>query len=119
MTSIYHNPRCSKSRQTLQLLADHNIEVEIIEYLKKAPTTAELQTLLQQLGMDSSRQLIRQQESIYSSLNLQDPALTESELIEIMTANPKLIERPIVVHNNQAKIGRPPENVLALFDQTK
>ena len=114
-TSIYHNPRCSKSRQTLQLLQDNNIEVTVIEYLKQIPDTNEIKTLLKQLGMDSAQQLMRKGEAIYKQLNLKDSAHSEEQLINAMIENPKLIERPIVVHGNAAKIGRPPEQVLALF----
>ena len=114
-TSIYHNPRCSKSRQTLQLLQENNIEVEVIEYLKQVPDANTIKTLLKQLGMDSAQQLMRKGEAIYKELNLKDSAHSEDQLIDAMTANPKLIERPIVVHGDTAKIGRPPEQVLELF----
>ena len=113
--TIYHNPRCSKSRQTLQLLQDNNIDVQVFEYLKDIPTTDAIKVLLTQLGMDSAQQLMRNKEAIYKELNLKDPALTEDQLLEAMVANPKLIERPIVVNGDSAKIGRPPEQVLELF----
>jgi len=113
--TIYHNPRCSKSRQTLQLLNDNNIDVEIVEYLKNIPTADTIKTLLKQLGMDSAQQLMRNKEAIYKELNLKNPDLSEDQLIDAMIANPKLIERPIVINNDQAKIGRPPEQVLELF----
>ena len=116
MTCIYHNPRCSKSRQTLQLLQEHNIDVEIIEYLKQVPDANTIKTLLKQLNMQSAQQLMRKGEAIYKELNLKDPSHSEDDLINAMVANPKLIERPIVVHGDSAKIGRPPEQVLALFD---
>lgn len=112
---IYHNPRCSKSRQTLQLLQDNQIAVEIIEYLKDIPDSATIKTLLAQLGMTSAQQLMRNKETIYKELNLKDPALSEDQLIDAMIANPKLIERPIVINGDKAKIGRPPEQVLELF----
>lgn len=111
---IYHNPRCSKSRQTLQLLADNNIEVEIVEYLKDVPSVAQLQELLTKLSM-SVRELMRNKEAIYKELGLKDSNLTDNQLLEAMVANPKLIERPIVVNGDKAKIGRPPEQVLELF----
>ena len=114
-TSIYHNPRCSKSRQTLQLLQDNNIEVTVVEYLKNIPDADIIKTLLKQLGMDSAQQLMRNKEAIYKELNLKDPSHSEDDLIAAMIANPKLIERPIVVHGDSAKIGRPPEQVLELF----
>jgi arsenate reductase len=112
--TIYHNPRCSKSRQTLQLLQDNNIDAEIVEYLKNTPDMAEMKILLSQLDM-TAQQLMRNKEAIYKELNLSDASLTQEQLIEAMINNPKLIERPIVVKDDKAKIGRPPEQVLELF----
>lgn len=112
--TIYHNPRCTKSRQTLQLLRDQNIEPNIIEYLKTPPDADTLQELLNKLGL-SARELMRQKETLYKELALDNEALTESQLIAAMHANPSLIERPIVVNNSQAVIGRPPENVLEIL----
>lgn len=112
--TIYHNPRCSKSRQTLQLLQDNNIEPEVVEYLKTTPDAAQLQSLLGKLGM-TARELMRSKEALYKELNLAEPTLTEDHLIDAMVNNPKLIERPIVVNGDKAKIGRPPEQVLELF----
>lgn len=114
--TIYHNPRCSKSRQTLQLLQENNIDVKVVEYLKEVPSADAIKTLLKQLGMDSAQQLMRNKEAIYKELNLKDPNLSEDQLIDAMVANPKLIERPIVVQGDAAKIGRPPEQVLSLFN---
>lgn len=108
---IYHNPRCSKSRQTLALLEQQGLNPEIIEYLKSPPTTDELGNILQQLGLNA-RQLLRKGEAIYKELNLSDKSLTDQQLIEAMSEHPKLIERPIVIHNGKAKLGRPPEAVL-------
>lgn len=111
---IYHNPRCSKSRQTLALLEQQGVEAEIIEYLKTPPTKETLKSVLEQLGI-SARQLLRTGEAIYKELNLANPALTDDQLIEAMCDNPKLIERPIVINNGQARLGRPPETVLEIL----
>ena len=111
---IYHNPRCSKSRDSLKLLEVHGIKPEIIEYLKTPPTVAELQDILQKLGMQP-RELMRTKESEYRDNILDDPALSDEELIAAMIRIPKLIERPIVIINDKAVVGRPPENVLALL----
>jgi arsenate reductase len=113
--TIYHNPRCSKSRQTLQVLQDNNIEFDVVEYLKNIPDAATIKSLLNKLGMTSAQQLMRNKEAIYKELNLKEANLSETQLIEAMIANPKLIERPIVVNGDKAKIGRPPEQVLELF----
>lgn len=112
--TIYHNPRCSKSRQTLALLQDRNFEPEIIEYLKTPPDKATLKSILKKLGL-SARQLIRTGESAYTENNLDDDSLDEDQLIEAMIANPILIERPIVLANDRAAIGRPPESVLDIL----
>jgi len=111
---IYHNPRCSKSRQTLTLLGENGISPEIIEYLKNAPTAKELKNLLKLLKL-SPQDLMRKKESEYKSAGLDNLALSEQKQIELMIANPKVIERPIVVGNGKAAIGRPPENVLELL----
>lgn len=113
-TKIYHNPRCSKSRQTLALLRDAAVEPEIIEYLKTPPSAAELAELLDMLGLEP-RQLMRSKEAEYQALGLDDAALTREQLIAAMVAHPKLIERPIVVQDGKAAIGRPPEKVLDIL----
>lgn len=113
MTTIYHNPRCSKSRETLKLLQDNSVDPTIVEYLKDTPTHDEMKKILSQLGF-SADQLMRKKEVVYKELGLKDVS-DENALIEAMLAHPKLIERPIVVHNGKAKIGRPPESVLELF----
>jgi len=113
-TVIYHNPRCSKSRQTLGLLEDSNVTPVIIEYLKTPPTVDELTTIINQLGI-SPRDLLRKGEAIYKELGLADTSLTDTAIIEAMCANPKLIERPIVIKDGKAKIGRPPESVLDII----
>lgn len=112
---IYHNPRCSKSRQTLQLLQDHGIAVEVIEYLKTPLTAAQLEQLATQLGCSSARDFMRTKEDIYKELGLAQVD-DEAQLFARMAAHPKLMERPIVVTANGAKIGRPPEAVLSLFN---
>ncbi|GGY21612.1 arsenate reductase [Rhodanobacter panaciterrae] len=114
MVRIYHNSRCSKSRATLALLEEHGGKVEVINYLDNPPTVAELAVLLKQLGM-SARELLRTGEAEYASLGLDDPALGDAALIAAMVAHPKLIERPIVVANGKAALGRPPEAVLAIL----
>jgi len=111
---IYHNPRCSKSRQTLALLRDNGHEPEIIEYLATPPTADELTKILSQLGM-RPRDLMRKGEAVYKELKLADDALTDEQLIDAMVANPILIERPIVSTGNKAAVGRPPENVLTIL----
>ncbi|GAB2547967.1 arsenate reductase (glutaredoxin) [Rhodanobacter koreensis] len=114
MVRIYHNSRCSKSRATLALLEQHVGACEVIHYLDTPPSTTELTVLLEQLGM-SARELLRSGEAEYQSLGLDDPALDEAALIAAMVTHPKLIERPIVVANGKAAIGRPPEAVLAIL----
>jgi arsenate reductase len=111
---IYHNPRCSKSRDTLQLLKNRGIAPEIIEYLKTPPTIEELREILQKLGI-SPRQLMRQKEAEYFAADLDDETLSDEALLNGMVNHPKLIERPIVLANGKAAIGRPPENVLAIL----
>jgi arsenate reductase len=115
--TIYHNPRCSKSRQTLRLIEDQGIIPEVVLYLETPPSESQLKTIIKQLGIDA-RQLLRKSESEYSELNLKDTTLGEMFLIDAMAKHPKLIERPIVVKNDKAVIGRPPENVLNLLGMT-
>ncbi len=112
--TIYHNPRCSKSRQTLQLLKDNNIEPQVVKYLETPPSREELEELLKMLGMEP-RDLMRRKEKEYKALGLDDPGLSREQLIDAMVAHPRLIERPIVVHKGRAAIGRPPENVLEIL----
>jgi len=111
---IYHNPRCSKSRQTLQLLEERNLEPEVVEYLKTPPSREELEQILGMLGLEP-RQLMRTKEAEYTDLGLDDPSLSRDQLLEAMVSNPKLIERPIVINNGKAAIGRPPETVLDIL----
>lgn len=115
MTTIYHNPRCSKSRDTLALLHERGIEPQIVAYLDTPPDAAQIRTLLGQLGLADARDLMRKGEAEYAELGLADPARTQDELIAAMAAHPRLIERPIVVANGQARIGRPPEKVLEIL----
>jgi arsenate reductase len=112
--TIYHNPRCSKSRQTLQLLEEKGIEPEVILYLEQTPSVNELGDLLGKLGI-GVRDLMRKKEDAYKENNLADDSLSDEQLLTVMVANPKLIERPIVVSGKKAVLGRPPENVLELI----
>jgi arsenate reductase (glutaredoxin) len=112
--TIYHNPRCSKSRQTLALLQDKGIQPEIIEYLKTPPSPEQLSAVLSKLGY-SAEQLLRKKEGVYKELSLAERQLSDEELIAIMCEHPKLIERPIVIRGDQARVGRPPEHVLELM----
>ena len=111
---LYYNPRCSKSRQTLSLLQKKGIQPEIIEYLKNPPTADEIRKVLNLLNL-SPRQLIRKGELIYKELSLEDPTLTDDELIGAIIENPILIERPIVLANKKAALGRRPESVLKIL----
>lgn len=111
---IYHNPRCSKSRDTLSLLKSNGIEPEVVLYLETPPDAATLRELMSQFGFTSARELMRDKEDLYKTLNLADSHLSEAELIKAMVENPKLIERPIVVSGGMARIGRPPESVLEI-----
>lgn len=115
MVSIYHNPRCSKSRQTLELLRENGIEPEIVLYLEAPPDRQTLEQILAKLQMPA-RQLLRTGETEYRELKLGDRSLTEQQLIEAMISHPRLIERPIVINGKRAALGRPPENVLAILD---
>lgn len=113
MTKIYHNPRCTKSRQALALLEEKNEEIEIVEYLKTNPDKAELTSLIDMLGI-APLDLIRKGEDIFKE-NYKGKDLSDSEWIDAMVANPKLIERPIVVKNGKAVIGRPTEKVIEIL----
>lgn len=113
--TIYHNPRCSKSRETLALLEQHGVEPQVVLYLDTPPSVAELKKLLQELGFTSARELMRKKEDLYKELDLEDETLSEEQLLQAMVSNPKLIERPIVVKGGKARIGRPPEQVLEIL----
>lgn len=112
--TIYHNPKCSKSRETLALLERKGIAPHIVEYLKAPPSPAELDRILKLLDIEP-RELMRRQESEYQELGLDDKALTRAQLIEAMVENPRLIERPIVLANGKAALGRPPANVAKIL----
>jgi len=111
--SIWHNPRCSKSRNSMALLEEKGVDVEVLKYIDKPPTKEELKTLLSQLAMNA-RELMRTKENAYKELGLKDVE-DEEQLIEAMVTNPKLIERPIVIKDGKAVIGRPIENVVELL----
>lgn len=111
---IYHNPKCTKSRQTLALIEMRGIEPKVVEYLKTPPTKADIERILKLLHLDP-RALMRRKEPDYRQAKLDNPKLTRSELIEAMVDHPVLIERPIVLANGKAAIGRPPENVLKIL----
>ena len=111
---ILHNPRCSKSRQTLAILSDNGIDVDIIEYLKDVPSEKTLRQIINILGI-KPRELLRKGEVVYKENNLRREDLTDDDLIQFMLDNPILIERPIVYDDKRAVIGRPPDNVLKLI----
>ena len=111
--TIYHNPKCTKSRQTLALLEESNVKPKVIEYLKTPPSAAELKDILTKLGM-KPEQLLRKGEDVYKE-RFAGKTLTDAQWIEAMVKNPILIERPIVISGDRAVLGRPPENVRALL----
>jgi len=112
--TIYHNPRCSKSRQTLQLLEDNKVQPVVVEYLKTPPSKSEFKHILKMLQL-KPRDLLRKKEPEYKEQGLDNASLTDEQIIDIMLAHPKLIERPIVVKNDKAALGRPPESVLEIL----
>jgi arsenate reductase (glutaredoxin) len=112
--TIYHNPRCGKSRATLALLQENGIEPQIIEYLKAPPTAAQLKTIVAKLGI-KPEQLVRKNEELYKS-KYAGRTLSDAQWIDALAADPILIERPIVIAGKRAALGRPPENVLQLLD---
>jgi len=112
--TIYHNPRCSKSRQTLTLLEANGVKPEIVLYLETTPSKKEIKDILCKLSM-RPRQLMRTKEDLYKENNLGDESLSDEQLIDAMVKFPKVIERPIVLANNKAAIGRPPENILDIL----
>lgn len=111
---IYHNPKCSKSRQSLELLTNHGQQPDVIEYLSKPPSKRELEKILQLLGLEP-RQLMRTHEPAYTENNLADSTLSRQQLIEAMISHPILMQRPIVINNGKAVIGRPPETILEIL----
>lgn len=112
--TIYHNPRCSKSRATLALLEEKGITPKIVLYLEEPPTKKKLKEIIGALGI-APRELLRSSEAAYKELKLSDKSLSDSALIEAMVSHPKLIERPIVITDKGARIGRPPETVLEVL----
>ena len=113
MIKIYHNPRCSKSREALNIINEHNAKVEIVEYLNEQPSEQELIEVLKKLGMNAS-EIIRKGEPVYQD-KFKGKSLSDDEWIQAMIQFPKLIERPIVIKGDKAVLGRPPENVLELL----
>jgi len=113
--TIYHNPRCSKSRRSLALLREKGIDPEIVLYLDRPPSAAGLALVLKKLGL-GPRDIVRKGEAVYKERGLADQSLTDEQLIAAMVADPILIERPIVERGGRAVVGRPPENVLELLD---
>lgn len=112
--TLYHNPRCSKSRAALQLLEERGLSPQIVRYLDTPPTVVQLHEVLSKLGI-SARALLRTGEDEYKNLNLAAADLSDAQLIDAMVAHPKLIERPILIAGNKAIIGRPPEKVLEIL----
>ncbi len=114
MITIYHNPRCGKSRKTLALIEESGVQPEVIEYLKTPPAPEELDAILKKLNL-APQELMRKGEAIYRELKISERSLSREEAIAVMLEHPKLIERPIVVKGKQAVLGRPPENVNKLL----
>lgn len=112
---ILHNPRCSKSRQTLTLLQEKGIDVEVTEYLKHPLTREQLEAIATKLGASSPRDMMRTKETEYKELALGESTVTDEQLFDAMVSVPKLIERPVVIKGNKARIGRPPESVLDIL----
>jgi arsenate reductase len=112
--TIYHNPRCSKSRAALELLTTRGFTPRVVDYLKTPPSTAEIETLLDMLRLEP-RALMRSDEDEYSALGLADPKLTPRQLVAAIAAHPRLMQRPVVVFDGKAALGRPPEAVLAIL----
>lgn len=112
--TILHNPRCSKSRATLSLLRDNDVEPTIVEYLETPPSAEELKEILEKLAL-KPRDIMRRGEKVYKELELDDPDLPDNALITAMSGHPILIERPIVMNGEKAVVGRPPENVLDIL----
>jgi len=115
MTTIYHNPRCSKSRQAIALLEKHKIDFKIVTYLQTPPSKKELKNILKKLDKKPI-DVIRSKEKVLTELGLTLSELSDNKLIELMTEHPILLERPIVITDTDARLGRPPENILELFD---
>ena len=112
--TILHNPRCSKSRQTLQLLNDNGVSPTIVEYLKNPPSVEELTDIISKLGLPV-RDVMRKKEPEYKDVDADNQNLTDLELLTLIHQTPKLLERPLVINGAKAAIGRPPENVLDII----
>lgn len=115
MTKVFHNPRCAKSRAAVELLESLGLEFEIVKYLDDPPSEEELAGIVKMLGI-SPEQLVRRGEKLFKELKLADRELTDKEWIATLSANPKLIERPIVIHDGKAAVGRPIENIVEILD---
>lgn len=113
---LFHNPRCSKSRETLALLEQHHIHPKIELYLQNTYTPTELQHLADKLGISDIRQMMRTKDALYGELGLDNPNLSQEALLQVISQHSSLLERPILINGNKAKIGRPPESVLAILD---
>lgn len=113
--TIYHNPRCSKSRQTLSLLEEKGVEIDVIEYLKNPPDENTLNEIIKKLGI-APHDLLRKNEDEFKQLGLDKKNISDEEIITAMVKHPKLIERPIVINRNKAALGRPPEDVLKILE---
>lgn len=113
MIQFYHNPRCRKSRETLQLIHSKGIEPEIVEYLDQVPTRGEIKNILDKLGL-KAEDLVRKNEALYKN-KFKNQEFTEDEWVRILSDNPRLIERPILINDDRAALGRPPENVLSIL----
>lgn len=111
--TIYHNPRCTKSRQTLQLLKDQGVEPDVVEYLKTPPSRAQLRKIVKALGIPA-RDLIRRKEKLFAEVGDSEADYSAAAALNLLADHPRLIERPIVVRGDRAVIGRPPENILEL-----
>ncbi|RDE87143.1 arsenate reductase (glutaredoxin) [Aggregatibacter kilianii] len=112
---IYHNPRCSKSRETLALLESHHIQPQVELYLQQRYSVEKLQEIADKLGITDIRQMMRTKDELYQSLGLDNPTLSTKDLLLAISQHSALLERPIVIHGNKAKIGRPPESVLTIL----
>lgn len=115
-TKIFHNPRCSKSREALKLLESKGIDFEIVAYLQDPPAKKQLREIVKLLGI-KPEQLVRKKEQLFTELGLKDQQLSDNQWIDVLAANPKLIERPIVLHKGRAAIGRPLENIADILDK--
>jgi arsenate reductase len=113
--TIYHNPRCSKSRETLSLLEEQNIEFDIVKYLDEPLSASDIESLYKALAYDEVRLMMRTKEALYKELDLSDDTLSDEVLFKAISKNPKLLERPIVIKDGVARMGRPPQQVLELF----